>query len=106
MTHQATDQSFSSSYDVATGVLSVAGDVDEISGPTLREAVNEYSAGFSRDLDGDLSDVTFLPSLAIGVLAVAMKSARENGTSFELVASEGSLAQRVLTICALPHRTS
>ena len=44
-----------------------------------------------------------MPSPAIGVLATAQAAARRNGADVVLVAPEGTIAQRLLTICALDH---
>ena len=91
-------------FDEQTRSLSVAGSVDEVAGPALRLALEKYSVGYSQDLVVDLGEVDFLPSLGVGVLAVALRNADQNGTTIELVAVDGTVAQRVLTICGLPHR--
>ena len=91
-------------YDVETSTLAVAGSVDEASGPALRQAIEKYSDDFAKDLVVDLGDVEFLPSLGIGILAVAMRSAAERSSTIELVAVEGTVAQRVLAISGMPHR--
>jgi anti-anti-sigma factor len=92
------------SYDAETRTLDVSGAVDEASGPALRAAVEKYTDAYTQDLVVDMGDVDFLPSLGIGVLAVAMRNAAERGTTVELVAVEGTVAQRVLAICGMPHR--
>ena len=51
----------------------------------------------------DLTDVTFMPSPAIGVLATSQDKARRNGADLTLVAAPGSMAARLLTICAIDH---
>jgi anti-anti-sigma factor len=91
-------------YDADSSTLAVAGSVDESSGTLLRAALEKYSDGYSYDLVVDLGDIDFLPSLGIGVLAVAMRTANERGASIELVAVEGTVAQRVLAISGMPHR--
>lgn len=95
------DQSF-----VATlhdDVLTIAGEIDELSGPALRSAIETHTDSYQRGLTVDLSPVTFLPSLGVGVLAVAMRKARDSGHEIVLRAVEGSISQRVLAICNLPH---
>ncbi|WP_205472954.1 STAS domain-containing protein [Nocardioides sp. SYSU D00038] len=94
------------SYDADTAVLTVTGEVDESTGPQLREELEKHSEGFTRDLVVDLGAVDYFPSLAVGVVAAARRRAEESGVDLELLATEGSVAQRVLTVCGLPHRTS
>ena len=74
--------------------------------PAFREALEKHSEGFTRDLVVDLDDVDFLPSLGVGVLAVALRTAEERGSRLELVAAKGTIAEQVLHICGLPHRHS
>jgi anti-anti-sigma factor len=100
------ERAFYAHHDPATHVLRIGGVVDELSGDDLREAIRLGSDDFSHDLTVDLNDVDFLPSMAVGVLAVARNAAEDAGFRLELVADEGSLAQRVLQICAMPYRAS
>lgn len=95
-----------SRFDSDTRTLLVSGFVDETSGPALREAITEHSERYTSDVVIDLNDVDFLPSLGIGVLAVAMRTAEEAGATIELLAAQGTISQQVLAICGLPHRTS
>jgi anti-anti-sigma factor len=96
------EKPYESSYDAANSVLVVAGSVDELAGPVFREDLAKHSAQHTAPLTVDLSDVEFFPSLAVGVLAVAMRTSRESGTELDVRAREGSIVARVLTICALP----
>ena len=93
-------------FDAAAALLAVSGDVDEESTETLRLAIEEHSAGCTTDLTVDLTGATYLPSVAIAVLVRAEQGFATSGARFELVAAAGSLAQRVLTVSAMPHRTS
>lgn len=86
-----------------SATLRVSGTVDELSAPPLRQALQKHSEDYTRDLVVDLDDVDFLPSLGVGVLAVAMRHAEEHGVAIRLRATEGTIAQRVLHICGLPH---
>ena len=92
------------SFEPDTATLYVSGEVDELSGVAFREALDKHSEGFTKDLIVDLGDVDFLPSLGVGVLAVALRNADERGANVELVAGKGTIAQQVLNICGLPHR--
>jgi anti-anti-sigma factor len=78
-------------------VLVVSGLLDEISVPELRAALRGATHGYTRDLVVDLSDLDFLPSVAIGALIAAMK----NGVQVSLVAEAGCLAARVLDMCGI-----
>lgn len=91
-------------FDEGSGVLRVSGDVDEVSAVDLRRALATHSGDPSQGLVVDLSAVTLLPSLAVGVLAKARENALATGVSFEMVAADGSVAQRVLGVCAMPYR--
>ena len=91
-------------FDEGSRTLCVSGEVDELSGPVLREALQKHSEDYSKDLVVDLDDVDFLPSLGVGVLAVALRTAGERGSTLELIAAKGTIAQQVLNICGLPHR--
>lgn len=90
-------------FDATSSVLAVSGDLDE--GPTasMRSAIEEQSQGFTRRLTLDLSGVTYLPSAAVGVLAKAGEAFSASGADLELAARSGSVAERILTVCAIPH---
>ena len=98
------DTPYASSYDAEAGLLSVTGSVDELSGPTFRSDLEKATDQFARDTTVDLTGVDFFPSLAVGVLAVALKNARNAGHTLEVVAAPGSIVARVLTVSALPFR--
>jgi anti-anti-sigma factor len=100
------ERPLTTTYDDATSTLLVSGSVDELSGVALREAIDKHSEGLTLELSVNLTDVDFLPSLGIGVLAIAMRTAEENGSRISLVAANGTIAQQVLSICGLPHQES
>lgn len=93
-------------FDAAAALIVVSGDVDEESTETLRLTIEEHSAGYTTGLTVDLTGATYLPSVAIAVLVRAEQGFAASGAPFELVAAAGSLAQRVLTVSAMPHRSS
>lgn len=97
---------FAADFVESSQTLTVAGDVEEDSAVVLRDAIAAHTASFTRRLVIDLTAVTYLPSVAVGVLAKSGQKASLAGHALDLVAAEGSIAQRVLTVCALPHRTS
>ena len=98
------DEPFSVDHDDATSALMVVGEVDEAHAPVLREAIERHSVSYTAELVVDLSGVTYLPSVAVGVIATARQKLQAAGESLDLVARDGSIAQRVLSVCALPHR--
>lgn len=88
------------------GVLTVSGSVDEYAVIALRNALREHSDDHRSSLTVDLSDADYLPSVAVSVLVTAMRAAEENGAELTLVARNGTIAQRVLLVCALPYKHS
>ena len=91
-------------FDATSGVLAVSGDLDGQPTADLQRALEEHSEGYARETVLDLTGVTYLPSAAVAVLARASQEFMSSGTTFELAAASGSVAQRVLTVCAIPHR--
>lgn len=100
------DTPYAASLDAEAGLLTVTGSLDELSGPTFRADLEKATDHFGRDATVDLTGVDFFPSLAVGVLAVALKNARNAGHTLDVVAEPGSIVARVLTISALPFRES
>ena len=84
-------------------MLVVQGDLDEAASVELRDAIAKATRELTAGLAVDLEHVSFLPSPAIGVLASAQAKARRNGADLVLVAPAGTIAQRLLVICALDH---
>jgi anti-anti-sigma factor len=97
---------FAVTYDETAQALTVTGELDEETSATLREAVATHTDEFTHPISIDLSGVHYLPSAAVGVLAHAVQQSVGAGQPVELVAAQGTIAQRVLQVCALPHRTS
>ncbi len=97
---------FTAEFDEATQSLIVAGDVDSPSAIELRDLIEKHTDHYAQPLVIDLSGVDYLPSAAVGVLATAQQQGESAGHAVDLLAAEGSIAERVLTVCAMPHRTS
>lgn len=97
------EKPYAASYDADQQILFVTGSVDELAGPVFREDLAKHTEQHTQSLVVDLSDVEFFPSLAVGVLAVAMRQSREAGAEIEVRARESGIVARVLTICALPY---
>ncbi|MQW77557.1 hypothetical protein GHK92_16925 [Nocardioides sp. dk4132] len=83
------------------GVLRIRGDVDDLAVPALRSALELY--GHLDPLVIELSDATFLSSLAVSQLVGAMRASEGAGRSFTICADKGSPAQMVLAILVIPH---
>jgi len=88
--------------NVDGGSLTLGGSVDEGSVAALRTLLAGLSEA-GETVVVDLSEVDYLPSFAIGVLAKARSRARTRGVRFDLVAPEGCTAHRVLQIAAIPY---
>lgn len=97
------DAAFVLGVSETSGVLTVVGDLDEPQVPLLGKAIYDHSQGYRADLLVDLSGVTYLPSAAVAVLAKACVEAGSAGVLLELRAATGSIAERVLALCAMPH---
>jgi anti-anti-sigma factor len=98
-----TSPAFRYDLDQVRGLLVAHGDLDEAATVGLRDAINDATDHLSGDLTIDLSDVDFLPSSAIGVLATSQAGARRNGATIAFVATTGTVAQRVLSVCGLDY---
>ncbi len=99
------DPAFQAEFDEGRGLLVVHGELDEPATVELRDQLGKVTKEYTQSLGLDLGDVTFMPSPAIGVLATSQAKLRRNGGDLVLVAPEGTIAQRLLTICGLDHET-
>ena len=91
------------SFDTVSSTLFVGGSIDEMSADKLRDALNRCMGETTPTLTVDLTDVSFLTSVGIGVLAAAVHRGADLGCTVEAVAEAGSIPERVLAICGLPH---
>ena len=85
-------------------MLRVTGDLETEGTAALRSAIAKHSQDYTAKMVVELTDVTYCPSLAIAMLVTATKLFKASGTSFEMAAATGSVADRVLRICGLGHR--
>jgi anti-anti-sigma factor len=93
-------------FDEATAVLTLRGEIDESAGVALRENIATTTQNYTRSIAIDLTEVDYFPSLAVGVIARALARAHEAGIELVLRAAPGTVAQRVLTVCGLEHQTA
>jgi anti-sigma B factor antagonist len=75
-------------------VVSVAGEVDVYTAPTLRERLSELVAAGQFHLVLDLEDVAFLDSTGLGVLVGGLKRVRAHDGSLALVCTQ----ERILKV--------
>lgn len=68
-------------------VVEVAGQVDVVTAPRLRQALIEAQYGGATDVVVDLDGVEFLDSFGLGVLVGALKRARSHAAQLVLVCS-------------------
>ena len=81
-------------------VLSVAGDLDVVGAPDLRQAVVTAVAEGSRLLALDLSALDFVDSFGLGAVVGALKRVRQRGGELAVVCPSSRI-RRVFEICDL-----
>ncbi|GAB3265329.1 anti-sigma factor antagonist BldG [Kineosporia babensis] len=69
-------------------VISVSGEIDVYTAPTLRERLNELVADGEYHLVVDMGGVDFLDSTGLGVLVGGLKRARSHEGSLQLVCDQ------------------
>jgi len=81
-------------------VVTVFGQADLHTAPELRSAISEAIDGGSESLVIDLSEVTFIDSMTLGVLLSALKQLRPSGGSVSIVCSDPHI-RRIFEITLL-----
>lgn len=81
-------------------VLAVEGDADLHVAPELRERLTTAIEGGAQELVLDLSETTFLDSMALGVMLGAMKRIRARGGRLRLVVTRPEI-RRIFEITLL-----
>ena len=76
--------------ELVDGTLVVRGDIDDYGIITLRNLLAEHGTTPGGRLPVDLSEVDYLPSVAVGVLTKAIGAAHRAGAEIDLVARRGS----------------
>lgn len=95
----------SSGHQDGWWVVSVAGEIDVHSGPSLREHLLRALANGEHDLVVDLAGVSFLDSSGLGVLVTAHKRARAAGGLLRLASCQPAVAT-IFQITALDRAFS
>jgi anti-anti-sigma factor len=99
-----TPRPFTYELSEAGQTLPLHGELDVLTSAALRDLLSAITADLVGELTVDLTDVDFLPSVAVGVLAGAQGAAINRGASLAFVAAKGTIAQRVLTVCSIAHQ--
>lgn len=81
-------------------VVSVAGEIDVYTAPSLRERLAELDAQGISDIVVDMSAVEFLDSTGLGVLVGGLKRARLRGGGLRLVSDQEKIL-KILRITGL-----
>ena len=110
---------YGSHFEAEARRLVVSGAVDELSESRFRGdlaavigtgAADQQTAGdehADRVPVIDLSAVEYFPSIAVSALVAALKAQKEReGVMAEVEAVTGTVAQRVLALCGIPHRAT
>jgi anti-sigma B factor antagonist len=82
-------------------VLSVRGELDLYTAPTLRDRVLAAADEGQRRLVIDLSGVPFMDSSGLGVIVACVKRLRESGGDLALVTTPGSPPSKLLSLTGL-----
>jgi anti-anti-sigma factor len=97
------ERPYLSTWDERTATLHVQGALDGLSAHVfLDDLLGQLPVGGTMVVD--LTDVDLFPSAAVGALFAAMTQATAAGSRIEVLVVAGGVAQRVLTICGVPHR--
>jgi anti-sigma B factor antagonist len=84
----------------ARAVITLGGEVDLHTAPELRQRMGDAIDDGCRELVVDLTDVTFLDSMTLGVLLGALKRLRQRSGDLKVVISDPSL-RRIFEITLL-----
>src|SRR5437762_2168404 len=90
----------SARVDAETGLVALAGELDLYSADAFRSAIEDALEGGVQRLAIDLSDVGFIDSVALGVLANVMKRLRTSGGGLAVISSNPQIV-RVFEITGL-----
>ena len=83
-------------------VVRLKGEADLHTAPILREALNEAIEAVPATLIVDMTGVTFIDSMMLGVLLSATRRARPNGTELRIVVDDPHV-RRIFELTLLDH---
>ena len=83
-------------------VVKLQGEADLHTAPILRDALNEAIESKPETLIVDLTGVTFIDSMMLGVLLSATRRARPNGTELRIVVDDPHV-RRIFELTLLDH---
>ena len=84
----AVELTVTSRQEGARTVISVSGEIDVYTAPSLRERLNELVASGHYDLVVDMEGVEFLDSTGLGVLVGGLKRVRSHDGTLRLVCAQ------------------
>ena len=102
MNRHMEERPFSAVMSADGRTLAVSGVIDELAVDDFRRELQRCMKASSDAVVVDLSDVDFLPSMAVGVLVGAMNDDRVSVTA---VARKGCFAAAVLSVCGVPFES-
>jgi anti-anti-sigma factor len=85
-------------YHDSVGVIGLAGEVDIVQAQALRETLLGAVRNEDLGLIVDLTDVTFIDSVGVGLLFELAERLGERQLRLAVIVPEGGLVERVLTI--------
>jgi len=97
------ERPYRSTWREQTSTLHLHGVLDELSAPALLDDLLGLLADGGAVLV-DLTDVELLSAAGVGVLVAGLTQADAQDVRLDLLAGPGGMAQRILTICGVPHR--
>jgi anti-anti-sigma factor len=83
-------------------MVRLRGEADLHTAPILREALNDAIEGLPSTLIVDMTGVTFIDSMMLGVLLSATRRARPNGTQLRIVVDDPHV-RRIFELTLLDH---
>lgn len=96
----ATDLNIDSRTETGRTIVTLSGEVDLSTAPSLRERLASLIDAGSTSIVVDLRQVSFMDSTGLGVLMGAHLRVREHDGELQLVAADGPV-MRVLTLAKL-----
>lgn len=83
-------------------VLVVRGELDAVSAPQLREALDEARSAGGDDVRIDLSDVTFIDSSGLQSITAALRELRDEGRDLRVEGASRAV-RRIFEVTGLRH---
>ena len=92
---------FEAAFDAPEATLRLAGDIDDDAMLDLHRALDDATDEGRRAVLVDLSAITYLPSAALGLLAIVMRRGQKSGHRVRLQAPPEGFVASVLKVSGL-----